>query len=91
MKIKLDENFDARLVPLLAAEGHEVDAVRGEGLSGSDDHRIYATCLATGRVLITLDLDFANPFRFGPVRRAPKALLSSALRGRCCRRSARHC
>jgi hypothetical protein len=33
MKIKLDENFDVRLVPLLAAEGHDVDTVTSEGLA----------------------------------------------------------
>jgi hypothetical protein len=66
MKIKLDENFDARLVPVLAADGHDVDTVSSEGLAGSDDDTIYATCRAVGRVLITLDLDFSNPFRFPP-------------------------
>jgi hypothetical protein len=66
MKIKLDENFDARLVPVLAVDGHDVDTVPSEGLSGSADETIYATCQTTGRVLITLDLDFSNPFRFPP-------------------------
>ena len=66
MKLKLDENFDLRLVPLLAAEGHDVDTVVGEHLSGSDDDRVFAACQSAGRVLITLDLDFSNPFRFPP-------------------------
>jgi predicted nuclease of predicted toxin-antitoxin system len=83
MKLKLDENFDRRLVPLLAAEGHDVDTVRAEGLSGSDDTAIYAACQATGWALITLDLDFSNPLRFPPS--------SSVRRVRCCRRSRRRC
>ena len=66
MKIKLDENFDLRLVPLLAAEGHDVDTVQSEGLAGSNDDTVYGTCCANGRVLLTLDLDFTNPFRFPP-------------------------
>jgi predicted nuclease of predicted toxin-antitoxin system len=66
MRIKLDENFDVRLVPLLAAQGHEVDTVPSEGLSGTDDDGIYAVCRANGRVLITFDMDFSNPFRFPP-------------------------
>jgi hypothetical protein len=66
MKVKLDENFDVRLAPVLAADGHNVDTVASEGLAGSDDNTVYATCLAVGRVLITLDLDFSNPFRFPP-------------------------
>lgn len=66
MRFKLDENFDVRLVPILAQGGHDVDTVRDERLSGSPDETIYETCLQTGRTLITLDLDFASPFRFPP-------------------------
>jgi predicted nuclease of predicted toxin-antitoxin system len=64
MRLKLDENFDVRLAPQLAVEGFDVDTVRAEGLSGSKDETIYDTCKATGRVLVTLDLDFSNPLRF---------------------------
>ena len=66
MRLKLDENLDVRLSALFAAEGHDVDTVSAEGLSGSDDDAIYAACQVTGRALITMDLDFANPFRFPP-------------------------
>jgi hypothetical protein len=66
MRLKLNENLDARLTPLLAEDGHEVDTVRDESLSGSDDDTIYATCQTTRRILITFDRDFANPFRFPP-------------------------
>ena len=67
MRFKLDENFDLRLVPLVAEGGHEVDTVLGEGLSGTSDEAIYQACCQAGRTLITLDLDFSNPFRFPPV------------------------
>lgn len=83
MKFKLDENFDVRLVSVVAEGGHDVDRVRAERLSGSPDEAIYRACRAEGRVLITLDLDFTNPFRFPPgptegivVVRAPKSVLS---------------
>jgi predicted nuclease of predicted toxin-antitoxin system len=66
MRFKLDENFDIRLVPLLAHGGHDVDTVLAERLSGSPDETIYDTCRRSGRTLITLDLDFASPFRFPP-------------------------
>lgn len=66
MRLKLDENFDHRLVPLLEAAGHEVDTVAAEGLSGSEDEAIFEACRATGRTLVTLDLDFSNPLRFPP-------------------------
>jgi predicted nuclease of predicted toxin-antitoxin system len=82
MRIKLDENFDVRLVPLVAADGHDVDTVRAEGLSGKPDQTIYETCRKDGRVVMTLDLDFSNPLRFPPaategivVLRVPRPLL----------------
>ena len=84
MKLKLDENFDARFIPLLAAEGFDADTVPAEGLSGSTDETIYDTCKAVGRTLVTLDLDFSNPIRFPPadtegivVVRPPRAVLPS--------------
>ena len=82
MRLKLDENFDLRLVPTLVAAGHDVDTVRDEGLSGRDDRAIYEACRSTGRTLLTLDLDFSNPLRFPPeategiiVLRPPRPIL----------------
>jgi predicted nuclease of predicted toxin-antitoxin system len=84
MKLKLDENFDARLVPELLNEGFDADTVVAEGLAGSPDETVYETCKAAGRTLVTLDLDFSNPLRFPPkdsagivVVRPPRAVLSS--------------
>ncbi len=82
MRLKLDENFDLRLVPLLAEGGHDVETVRGEGLSGRGDTNIYESARSERRTLITLDLDFSNPLRFPPgltegivVIRPPRPLL----------------
>ncbi len=84
MKLKLDENFDVRLVPELLKEGFDADTVTAEGLAGSPDETIYDTCKAVGRTLVTLDLDFSNPLRFPPedsegivVVRPRKTMLSS--------------
>lgn len=84
MKLKLDENFDARIVPQLIKEGFDTDTVGAEGLAGSPDETIYDTCKSVGRTLLTLDLDFSNPFRFPPrnsegiiVVRPPRAVLAS--------------
>jgi predicted nuclease of predicted toxin-antitoxin system len=57
MKLKLDENFDVRLVPELLEEGFDTDTVIAEGLAGSPDETIYDTCKSVGRTLLTLDLD----------------------------------
>jgi predicted nuclease of predicted toxin-antitoxin system len=84
MKIKLDENFDPRLAPVLQSHGFDVDTILAERLSGAPDEVVYATCQTLGRVLITLDLDFSNPFRFPPggtegiiVVRPPRPVLSA--------------
>src|SRR5262245_21027929 len=66
MKLKLDENFDVRLVPDLLQEGFDADTVNAEGLAGGSDETIYDTRKAIGRTLVTLDLDFSNPLRFPP-------------------------
>ena len=66
MNFKLDENFDWKLAAVVADGGHQADTVKDEKLSGTSDETIYLACVADGRILITLDLDFANPFRFPP-------------------------
>lgn len=66
MKLKLDENLDVRLAALFAEAGHQVATVRGQGLGGAEDDRVFGVCRAEGRVLVTLDLDFANPIRYPP-------------------------
>jgi len=83
MRLKLDENFDVRLAPLLRDEGFDVDTVRDESLSGARDETIYQACRDSRRVLVTLDLDFANPLRFPPeptegivIIRVPRPLLT---------------
>ncbi|GIX47385.1 MAG: hypothetical protein KatS3mg131_1596 [Candidatus Tectimicrobiota bacterium] len=83
MRLKLDENFDLRLVPALRKEGFEVDTVRDEGLSGSSDQVVYQVCRDSRRVLVSLGLDFSNPLRYPPeptegivIVRVPRALLS---------------
>lgn len=83
MKFQLDENFDLRLTTELATAGHDVDSVRAEGISGADDDTVFQACRTSGRALITLDLDFSNPFRFPPentkgiiVVRPPRPVLS---------------
>ena len=68
MTIKLDENLPERLVAALAALGHDVDTVRAEHLAGRDDPDVWAAAQATGRFLITQDLDFSDVRRTNQAR-----------------------
>lgn len=66
MNIKLDENLGRRGVDAFRAAAHDVDTVADEGLASGNDHEVRAAATAAGRVLVTLDLDFANPLVHPP-------------------------
>lgn len=66
MKLKLDENLDARLGSLLKEAGHNVLTVRDQNLLGIEDQALYEWCIAEGRILVSLDKDFSNVLRFPP-------------------------
>lgn len=66
MKIKLDENLPARLAPLLRRQGHDVDTVPDELLSGMPDSAIWQAARTEKRFLITQDLDFSDTRYFAP-------------------------
>lgn len=66
MRIKLDENLPARLVPLLGALGHDVDTVPEEQLQGRDDPTIWRASQQAKRFLVTQDLDFSDIRQFKP-------------------------
>ncbi len=66
MLIKLDENLPSRLVHALTTLGHLVDTVPDEGLTGQSDSEVWAAAQATGRFLITQDLDFSDMRRYQP-------------------------
>ena len=75
MKFKLDENLGSHTAQLFAAEGHDVQTIPQERLSGTDDQHLFDVCVAEGRCLVTLDLDFADTLRFRPEASAGIAVL----------------
>ena len=68
MRLKLDENMDARLTVLLRQAGYDVTTIRDEGLRGMADPVLYGHCISGNRILVTLDLHFSNVLRFPPDR-----------------------
>jgi predicted nuclease of predicted toxin-antitoxin system len=64
MKFKLDENFGTRCLDLFVGAGHDACTVHAQQLQGTTDDQLFAVCLAEGRALVTLDLDFTNLLRF---------------------------
>ncbi len=83
MKIKLDENIPARLVPYLRSLGHDADSVRDEGLEGAQDPEVWRHVQSERRFFITQDLDFSDLRSFHPASHAGILLirLASPTRG----------
>ena len=75
MRLKLDENMDARLTVLLRQAGHDVTTIRDQGLRGMADPALDEYCISENRILVTLDLDFSNVLRFPPDRTPGLAVL----------------
>ena len=66
MRFKLDENLSRHLRTPLESDGHDVSTVVEEGLSGQPDVAVGEAARAEDRILLTLDLDFADVRRFPP-------------------------
>lgn len=75
MKIKLDENLPARLLPVLQRYGHDVDTVPTEHLTGKPDVEVWQAVCNEGRFFITQDLDFSDARQFAPGSHAGLLLL----------------
>lgn len=66
MKFKVDENLPSEFASILRDAAFEADTVDDERLGGSDDSVVSERGRAEGRVLVTLDLDFANIRSYPP-------------------------
>jgi len=65
-RAKLDENLPSTFADQLRGAGLEVCTVPEEGLVGAEDDLVAAAAVSEGRVLVTLDLDFASIVRWPP-------------------------
>jgi hypothetical protein len=66
MRGKVDENMPIESAGVLRTAGWECDTVFDEALSGAEDPDVGARCQAEGRVLFTLDTDFADIRAYPP-------------------------
>ena len=66
MKFKTDENLPNHEASTLREFGFEADSVWDESLTGADDRSIAEQARGEGRILVTLDLDFANIRAYPP-------------------------
>lgn len=74
MLVKLDENLGKSHADLLNRAGHAADRVYDQGLSGASDDDVWQRVTAEQRLLVTLDLDFADVRKY-PVGSHPGILL----------------
>jgi predicted nuclease of predicted toxin-antitoxin system len=66
VKFKLDENLGTSAVRAFEDAGHDTSSIHRQNLAGADDGHVFRICRHEQRILVTLDLDFANPLTFDP-------------------------
>lgn len=75
MRFKLDENLGRTAFAAFVAAGHDVSSIHLQALDGAPDEQVYRVCRDEDRVLVTCDLDFANPLVYDPRGGAGVAVL----------------
>ena len=68
MKFKIDENLPGEVAVMLRSAHHEASTVVDQGLGGATDERVGEACSREGRLLVTLDLYFADVGAYPPRR-----------------------
>lgn len=66
MLCKLDENLPVQAAHILQEAGHDVSTVLSQGMGGATDAEVIEAVTREGRVLVTLDLDFADIRAYPP-------------------------
>jgi len=79
MKFKIDENLPIQAAQKLRAAGHDVMTIVEQEMVGHPDESVAKICRKERRVLVTLDLDFAD-IRAYPPHEYPGILVLRLLR-----------
>ncbi|MBE2221158.1 MAG: DUF5615 family PIN-like protein [Anaerolineae bacterium] len=66
MKFKIDENLPIEIATLLRDAGYDAKTVLDQMLGGKPDFTIAEICQEEERVILTLDLDFADIRAYPP-------------------------
>ena len=66
MKLKLDENLSRHLKPVLTEFGHDVLTAADENLLSHPDTEIARAAKEEQRILLTLDIEFADLRKYPP-------------------------
>ena len=66
MKIKLNENLSRHLKAALVEAGYDAATALEQGLNGKSDRELSAAARNEGRMVFTLDLEFADLRKFPP-------------------------
>jgi predicted nuclease of predicted toxin-antitoxin system len=66
LRFKLDENMPGSAASLLRSAGHDADTVVEEQLAGAIDSEVHRAAYTAERILVTLDLDFADIRTYRP-------------------------
>jgi hypothetical protein len=66
VKFKIHENLPSEAAETLRQSGFAADTVADEDLSGSNDETVAGRDRSEDRILLTLDLDFANIRSYPP-------------------------
>ena len=66
MRLKLDENLSRHLKPILIALGHDALTTADEGLLSRPDIEVASSAAREGRILLTLDIEFADLRKYPP-------------------------
>lgn len=75
MRFKLDENLGRSAFVAFTTAGHDVSTIHLQQLNRAPDDKVFAVCREESRVLVTCDLDFANPLVYDPRTTAGIAVL----------------